>query len=361
MTLKRPWLMQASGGDALLTYSGLDTRALFDAIYLTEGIAGPQTSLVVTQRAAGADFTVDIAAGFAMISGDDVSNQGKYMCQSTAVENRTIPAPPVSGTRTHRIIARVMDKTHNGAWSDYEWDIEVLEDTSGVTPDEPDSAITLALIPVTSATTSITTGIIDDQRPVASLAGSGRLPSVPTKTDLPPSGTLFDSYGIDDLAPIRVVWDGSSWCMDASAAQLYVERTSDLPRATTSLSNDSQLVAILLTGVVYKIEGVLFYTASSSTDFKYQFNVPAGGSLNATARNLPAAATGSSGDTTQDRIVEGASYIGGGSGATVMTVEVEGKVWSGSGGQLALQWAANAAGTANLLQNSYLELMPKQI
>jgi hypothetical protein len=96
VTLKQPLLMQASGGDAALSYSALDARALLDALILTEGVIG-LTSLAVTQRGAGANFSVDVATGFACITGDDVALQGKYLVQSTAVTNLAIASPPGSG------------------------------------------------------------------------------------------------------------------------------------------------------------------------------------------------------------------------------------------------------------------------
>jgi hypothetical protein len=168
VTLKTPLAMQAAGGDSTISYSALDLRVLASALYRDEGLVLSGStgvdSLKVTQRAAGANFTVDIAAGFAVIAGDDVSEQGSYVVRSTATENRTIPAPPGSGTRTHRVVAQIKDKLHNGVYTTYEWTLDVLEDTGSGTPAVPASAIGLARVAVASGQSSVTNANITDDR-----------------------------------------------------------------------------------------------------------------------------------------------------------------------------------------------------
>lgn len=164
MALNRPLWMQAGGGDPAFDYSAINDRLALAALARTAGVI---TGLSVTQRGAGANFSVDVAAGIAAITGQDVADQGRYVMQSTATENVTIPAAPGSGSRTHRIVARVKDKLHNGAWSTYEWTLECLEDTGTGTPALPNSAIDLAYVTVTSTTVSITNAEITDKRSYA--------------------------------------------------------------------------------------------------------------------------------------------------------------------------------------------------
>ncbi len=358
MTLKRPLNMQASGGDSALTYSGLEDRSLLDMLILSEGVIG-LSSLKVSQRGAGANFSVDVSAGFCAITGDDVALQGKYVCQNTAVVNLAIASPPVSGSRIHRVIARIKDKTHNGGWSTYEWTLEVLADVGSGTPVQPDSAITLALVTVNFNDTATTDARINDQR-LSALLWPTRPHAVSTDAGRPQNPQVFETVGRTDRAPLREVWDGSVWRMDSSAAAIYKDRSADdAGRTSTSLADDDTLSVTLLANVTYELSAVWIYTADAAGDFKWKLIVPASGTINGSAIGLPAASTGASGNVTVDQFTEGSTPIGGGSGATVMTVTVTAKVWSGSGGTFKLQWCRDGGtGTTILKQHSYMRLVP---
>jgi hypothetical protein len=349
--------MQAAGGDAELEYSALDARALLEAIYLTEGVTGALTSLEVSQRAAGPNFSVDVAAGFAVITGDDVPDQGRYLCQATAVENVATPGPPGSGVATHRVIARVKDKLHEGTWSTYEWTLECLAD--GVA--EPDSAITLAIVTIEAGQANVVDDDINNQRPTATTA-SGRAPVVATVGDLPASGQYGDRYHISSQSPIEYVWNGSAWVMDGSAATIYKPRSSDLSRTSLIVpAADPQLTATLIAGITYELDAVLLYTADAAIDFKTQWTVPAGGDMAGFSHNLPSASTGTSGPVTLDVVTQGSTPVGGGSGVgTVMSMHVGAKVYAGSGGTFALTWAQDVSSltATTLKQNSYMLLRP---
>jgi hypothetical protein len=344
--------MQASGGDSAISYSGLDIRSVLDALIVSEGAIG-LGSLRVSQRAGGPDFSVDVAAGFCAITGDDVALQGKYLCQNTAVVNLAIPSPPVSGSLVHRVIARVKDKTHNGSWSTYEWTLEVLPDIGSGTPALPATAITLALVTVAFTATNVVDGNITNQ-PVSAFLWPTRPHQVASDAARPPNPGLFERVGRTDKAPIEQVFDGSAWRMDGSAATIFKERGSDLSRtSTTALADDTDLTATLLAGVVYQVDIVLYYTASTTGDFRFQFLVPTNGDLRAHCGALPSGSTGNSGDVSQDKMSAGSAFIGGGNGATAMTARVMGTVWSGDGGTFKLQWAQSVSdGTATILKQS---------
>lgn len=200
--LRRPLLMQASGTDAAFEYTAQETRQLMDAL-ATEGILGT-ADLKVTQRAAGANFTVDVAAGRAVVDGDSVAYQGAYLVVNDAVlTGVTIPAAPASGSRTHRVVLRVNDYAHDGAVAagTYEAAVVVLEDTGTGTPAEPDSAITLATVTVSSTTVSITNAKIADGRGFAralnSPPSSGWSLIVTSETTTSVSGTDLATVGPD--------------------------------------------------------------------------------------------------------------------------------------------------------------------
>jgi hypothetical protein len=171
--VSEPLWLQATGGDAAINYSATNDRALLDALFLAQGVLGT-SALKVSQRGAGANFSVDIAAGFGVVLGDDVAQQGKYLIQTTATVNCVTPGAPGSGTRVHRIIARIRDKQALGSGT-YDWTLELLEDTGSGTPAEPASAITLATVSIANGQASVTNANITDLRPIAQTYNSGSL------------------------------------------------------------------------------------------------------------------------------------------------------------------------------------------
>jgi hypothetical protein len=362
VTLKTPILMQPGGGDSAIPYSALDFRSIADTLVQAEGVIG-LGSLKVSQRGAGPNFSVDVAAGFAAIAGDDVALQGKYIVQNTAVVNLAIASPPVSGSRIHRVIARIKDKLHNGSWSTYEWTLEVLADVGSGTPAQPDSAITLALVTVAAGQANVGTANINNQRIYADLWQS-RPRSVATYGDLPTNPQDGDRYHITSLSPLAFVWDGTSWRMDGDAATIYKDRNADADRFDSTLIDDDQMTTVLLAGVNYKLTCTLLYSAHQDGDFKWEFDVPGGGgSLHGTALGLPLGSTGNSGPSPRDEVVHNTPYTYGGPAANntvIMGIEISAKVYSGSGGTFKLKTAQGTTnGTKSILrQHSEFVLTP---
>lgn len=232
MARLRPLYMQPASGDAAITYSAQEDRsALLAALFSREGVLDTLAGqLRVQQRGAGANYSVDITAGRAAIQGDDSSDQGTYMVTATTTENVAVFSngaaitKPGSGTRRHRVIARVRDKLHNGAATTYDWVLEILQDTGSGAPAQPGSAITLGFVNMNAAMTSIATANIEDARPRASVGS----------IDL--AGT-FDLHaalgGVDPTRPTRwqVNADGrvvlSGWRLrpSASGTVTYVGNT----------------------------------------------------------------------------------------------------------------------------------------
>lgn len=176
MAMLRPAWMQATGVDTAIEYSAALDRRVLQALFSREGVLDKDGGdLKATQRAAGANMSVDFALGECAIFGDDVSDQGAYQCTSTATENRatfstgTAITAPGSGSRTHRAVARIKDKMHNGLWTGYEWAIEILQDTGSGTPAVPNSAIPIARVTIAAGQASITNANITDDRLRASV------------------------------------------------------------------------------------------------------------------------------------------------------------------------------------------------
>src|SRR5436305_6231155 len=118
----------------------------------------------VTQRAAGANFSVDVAAGHCYVTGSDVTSQGTYHVWNDTTVNVICPSAPGTGSRTLRLIVQIQDKLANGTWSGYQAALALLQDTGSGTPAPGNSAITLALITETAGDASVTNSKIADYR-----------------------------------------------------------------------------------------------------------------------------------------------------------------------------------------------------
>lgn len=215
MTLRTPLLMQAAGGDTEPEYTALEARSLLDGLFRGEGILRPDVAaagLKVSQRAAGANFSVDIAAGRAMVAGDAVANQGLYMVESTAVENVVVPSPPGSGTRIHRVVAQLKDHLHDGTYpaGTYSWAPVLLEDTGSGTPALPGSAVALARVSVAAGQASVQNAHITDDRATAPLVTS-KFAQVSSDSGRP--GNPYDSETIwrTDKGCYEVAISGAWW------------------------------------------------------------------------------------------------------------------------------------------------------
>ncbi len=141
--------MQPASGDAAINVPASTFRMMPAALagLGLEGIIAPGSAIVL-QRAAGANFSVDIQPFQAIVAGNDVTDQGAYLVTNTAVFNLVTPTAPGSGTRTHRLVAQVRDKRSNATWSTYDWTPVIVSDTGSGEPAEPASSETLAHITI---------------------------------------------------------------------------------------------------------------------------------------------------------------------------------------------------------------------
>lgn len=163
MTLLRPLWQQvttAEGG-----YPARADRRLI-AASLTEGIIG-LLDLKVTQRGAGANYSVDVSAGDAAITGDANAGQGRYLVSSTAVENLVpTPVPSPGNQRIDVVIAELRDHTEDAS-TFKDWRLRIVAGApsgSPAVPATPASAIALARILIDDSTTSIVNADITDVR-----------------------------------------------------------------------------------------------------------------------------------------------------------------------------------------------------
>jgi len=154
------------------TYPAALDRQLITAAF-RPGVVG-LTELAVTQRAAGANFSVDVAAGRAVVPVTDAPNLGSALCASTAVNNLTVAGAPGAGlSRIDLVIARVYDASVIGG-SINGWQLEIVTGTPAASPAAPAlpaSSLELARIAVASGQASVTTANITDRRVQSSSAG----------------------------------------------------------------------------------------------------------------------------------------------------------------------------------------------
>lgn len=161
-----PAWLQATGGDAAIPYSAADDRGVIEAIFPTEGLLFSPTAFLMTQNGGG-DNSVNIAAGRAVVKGDPNVLQGSYIVASIGNVNLPIPAAPGSGSRTHRIVAEVLDK-QSGIGSSYGWQFRCIEDTGGGLPALPNSALYLGTVTRSVGVSTVLTAAISNKATMAS-------------------------------------------------------------------------------------------------------------------------------------------------------------------------------------------------
>src|SRR5215471_1339564 len=190
------------------SYPASVDRTLINAIWPEAGVIGA-TAFQVTPRAAGANLSVDVQIGYAIIQGSDAANQGRYAVRLLAVKNRTLAAVPAAGLqRMDLVVLTLWDQAAIGATSNPPWNVQIIKGAdvaSGPTPPAvPPSSLALAnLGPITSSTAQVTSGMIGDRRNI--ISGLDRLPRGRLGA-VNLSGTLpVDSSG--GLGPGVSVWN----------------------------------------------------------------------------------------------------------------------------------------------------------
>lgn len=149
------------------TYPARVDRQLVDALWTEGVIYDSSTSLKVSQRGAGANNSCDVAVGRAIITGDNISYQGKYLAVSETIVNVVFSAAPVAGTRIDLLYLQINDPTSGGGAGDNAV-LDVVVGPGGATvPATPSSAIPLATVLRTVGDVSITNSMITDVRTYA--------------------------------------------------------------------------------------------------------------------------------------------------------------------------------------------------
>jgi hypothetical protein len=193
-------------------YSARLDRTFADVLF-TEGVVDPGAGgYAVTQNALGLDNSVDVAAGVAVVEGDDENNQGKYVVRLEAPQNIPFGPAPTADARIDLLVLRVNDSTAGSTATPADVSrIEVIQgavDPSPVAPVVPDTAIALAEVLRTSGDSVINNSMITDLRPIG--AQISRFPNYTTaeRNALTPSvGDVIFNTDTDEIQ----VWTGSVW------------------------------------------------------------------------------------------------------------------------------------------------------
>jgi len=165
MALRTPpsWLQNGShpADNDRLTTTGV--------IWKSKGVAD-YGAMKVSQSATPA-MSVSIAAGHAIIAGTEASNQGLYIAYNDAAATVAIATANPTQARIDRIVATVQDSYYSGANNQVIYQaVTGTPSGSPVAPAEPANSLTLALIAVGAAVTSIVNANITDSRVTAQLS-----------------------------------------------------------------------------------------------------------------------------------------------------------------------------------------------
>jgi hypothetical protein len=225
VALETPIWIEATGTDTPILLSARQYRTLLDAIWLGQGVVRTG-HLAVSQRAAGANMSVDVSTGLVVWLGESVANQGHYVARNTAVLNVAVAAAPLSGSRTDLIIAQLYDNQADSS-GQYAWNIFPLTGTTTA----PDNAVVLARVTLTSTTTSITNAAISTTgREYVQLAQVYRPVASYQVTDL----TTFSTFGsFVDFSGGQ--WPSLTFTVPASG-QVNVTVSADIFNVNTTTS-----------------------------------------------------------------------------------------------------------------------------
>lgn len=273
------------------TYSAAQMRQLLASLGLQEGVLAPG-DLKVTQRGAGANMSVDVAAGVAFVQGDDVANQGLYRVMNDGVVNVTIGAAHASLPRLDQVVARVYDASVAGV-SDVPT-IEVVTGTaaSGATLDNrtgaaalPNGAVRLADVLVAAADSSITNAEIRDRRPWA--RGAHAFSNQVAGADYSTSSASFVEMDAVNLsrriecsgAPLVVEMNigsataGGRWHPRIDGVAPLGSESRNIVGGTTTRWRLSPTAGSHVISMYWRYNGAGTVTVDRGTDFEVQFEI----------------------------------------------------------------------------------------
>lgn len=143
----------------------------------------------------------------------------------------------------------------------------------------------------------------------------------------------------------------------------FVRKPADTGRATTTLSNDPDLLATLAANATYVFDGEVYATSTDNTNgnFAFDWTIPSGASGRWAGVGIDVSDTVNTGTAQATRWITTVFGVGTrtfeGVTAAVVPIRLSGVVVTTSTGTFALQWArSGTGGTVTLSQHSWLRL-----
>lgn len=187
------------------TYQAADLGRAFRDIVGEGVVAGGD--MKVTQRGAGANMSVDVAAGVAWVLGDTATDQPPYRIRNDATVNLAVTAANATNPRKDLVVAEVLDSAFTG--SSNLWRLRVIAGTpagSPAVPTLPATAIPLAVLTIAANDTQVNTADIADARRLAQHLLATQAICVMRKsaaqTAIPRNNETVVSLGVVDLDPL---------------------------------------------------------------------------------------------------------------------------------------------------------------
>lgn len=258
-------ISSALGHVPLMTQQGVGATPGYDAIdarrfWSTGRQAGVLSagSYEVTQRGAGANMSVDIAATTgdgALVAGSAVTGQGLYLVAAhSAVINETITAAHATLPRVDRVVLEIKDNQHDSSGSNLA-QVRVIAGTAtgGATLDNltgaasvPSSALLLADVHIPATDTTIGNTQIRDRRPWANgayfaVSGAGGGTYTTTSSSDTDVATTYNVRIECSGAPLEVDFIATGFCeiLTGSEGQMSVIIDMDGSNVATATSGDS--------------------------------------------------------------------------------------------------------------------------
>jgi microcystin-dependent protein len=196
-------------------------RALIDAIYPSEGVID---GFAVTPNGG---LGIAIGPGRAVIQGDEVANQGKYLVDQDSVVSMTLAS--VGANRTEYVYIAVNDTAVAGGRAGNNVTIE----TSTTPP--PGSALLIATLTLTTGTATITTGMIADSRSL---------------TDVVVAGSITTGKLADNAVTSAKIADGEVNTADLANGAVSTSKIADNAITASKIAADSVTTARIVDGAV---------------------------------------------------------------------------------------------------------------
>jgi hypothetical protein len=227
-------------------------RALLSTLFYTEGITASGSLAVAQSGTPG--MSVQVAAGTAVVQGDDNSLQGLYHVWNDAAATLVISAADATNPRRDIIVARVRDAYYTGATNAFA--LEVITGTPAAGPADPtipNNCLSLARVAVAALASSITNANITNLRPITRPWNSawGRVGSATASSNQTPITTATDATGLSVTftAVAGRLYEAKSYGLFSSDAASTVIRLDISDSSNNVLRRGSTHVAVASSGI----------------------------------------------------------------------------------------------------------------